>query len=462
MRKFPIKHVATCLVLVIALFVCFILFTEKPVALSVADASTDFEESVRSDLGPLEQSTIDAGRSALPVELVDELSEYSSNGSHASWRESAELVQVEIRNGDSLSTIFNRANIPHADLILVQQASPDQWQTQRLLAGRHLRYQLSDDGDLEYMEYSPEDLTVFSFTRIDDELTCEVRTRKIVSKETYHYVSIESGDSVISAGLAAGVKQEKTVWKIPKLLQWDLDFYHDIHPGDSYQILYYEQYVDGEYYGDGEIIALQFVSGDQTYELVRYEENGILNGYFTPKGYAARKRFLRSPVEYTRISSGFSPSRFHPIDKVHKPHRGIDYAAPIGTPVYATADGTVSKFGKNRLNGNYVFLKHDRVYATKYLHLHRIDPSVKKGAEVKQGQRIGSVGSTGVSTGPHLHYEFIVNGVHQNPATVHLPEGEPLSESEIARFQAHANELVARMEALKTKYQANSPSLVKN
>lgn len=462
MRKFPIRHVATCTLLVTAVITCFVLFTDRPDALSIANGSTDLDEKTRNDLGQIEQSPVHADRSSLPQELVDELSELPTNGSSASRSESTDLAQVEIRNGDSLSAIFDRLRISHADLMLVQEASPDHWKTQRLLAGRHLKYQLSANGDLEYMEYSPEDLTVYAFTRLDDELSCEIRTRKIVSKETYHYVSIERGDSVISAGLAAGVRQEKTVWKIPKLLQWDLDFYHDIHPGDSYQILYYEQFVDGEYYGDGEIIALQFESGKQTYELVRYEENGMFNGYFTPKGYAARKRFLRSPVEYKKISSHFSPSRLHPVYKVHKPHRGIDYAAPLGTPVYATADGTVSKYGKNRLNGNYVFLEHDRVYTTKYLHLHRIDPAVKQGAEIKQGQRIGSVGSTGVSTGPHLHYEFIVNGVHQNPATVHLPEGEPLSESDVARFQAHANELIARMNALKSQYRANSTSLVKN
>lgn len=462
MRKFPYRHVATCSLLVAAVIACFVLFTDRPDALSTANGSSDLGENIRNGLGQIEQSTVHADQSNLPQDLVDELSELPSNGSSASRSGVADLATVEIRNGDSLSAIFNRLSISHSDLLLVQEASPDQWKTQRLLAGRYLKYQLSPSGDLDYMEYSPEDLTVIAFTRLDDELSCEVRTRKIVSKETYHYVLIERGDSVISAGLAAGVQQEKTVWKIPKLLQWDLDFYHDIHPGDSYQILYYEQFVDGEYYGDGEIIALQFVSGKQTYELVRYEENGIFNGYFTPKGYAARKRFLRSPVEYTRISSGFNPSRLHPVYKVHKPHRGIDYAAPTGTPVYATADGTVSKFGKNRLNGNYVFLEHDRVYATKYLHLHKIDPAVKKGAEIKQGQRIGSVGSTGVSTGPHLHYEFIVNGVHQDPATVHLPEGEPLSEVEIARFQAHANELIARMTALKSQYRANSASLVKN
>ena len=458
MRKFPFKHVITCSLIVAGVIACFAVFTDKPDALSIADETRNFEENFRTNLGDGGETTDQAERSGLPQELANELSELSTNGSQPPIDSLSDLVHLKIQNGDSLSSIFQRANISQADLVEIQEASPIEWETQALRTGRVLKYRLNESGKLVHMEYSPEDLTIYVFSRVDDKFACEVRERKIVSKETYRYVAIQKGDSVISAGLAEGVRQEKTVWKIPKLLQWDIDFYHDIHPGDSYQILYYENFVDGEYYGDGEIIALQFTSGKRTYELVRYEVDGVLQGYFTPEGYSAQKRFLRSPVEYTRISSGFSHERIHPIDGQKKPHRGIDYAAPTGTPVYATADGIVSKKGNNRYNGNYIFLKHDRVYTTKYLHLHRFDPSVKEGEQVKQGQRIGSVGMTGLATGPHLHYEFIVHGEHQDPATVHLPEGEPLSESAIARFRAHAEELVARMDALRAKY----PTLVSN
>lgn len=454
MRKFPIKHLITCSLLIAGLIGCLVLFTDKPVALNVEESSTLGDEfstpvATPSSLRHLENSTLTEGLatqldvSSSPQESIDK-----------------ETTSVTIKRGDTLSSIFDRLGIDREDLVAIQEACPRYWKALSLRAGRSLDYRLDDTGSLEYFEYSPEDLVDYVFTKSGDSMSFEARTRKVVSNETYRWVTIKRGDSVISAGLAAGVRQEKTLWRIPKLLQWDIDFYHDIHPGDSFQILYYERFVDGEYYEDGEIIALQFQSGSRPLNLVRYEDEGVFKGYFTREGYAARKRFLRTPVEYTRISSGFSLKRLHPIHKVVKPHLGIDYAAPTGTPVYATGDGVVSKVGYTSANGNYVFLEHDRVYKTKYLHLFKIDPAVKKGATVKQGQRIGSVGMTGHATGPHLHYEFLVNGEHQNPATIHLPEGKPLSEDEIERFQAHADELFDRMSALKSEYPETRPTLV--
>lgn len=450
MRKFPIKHLITCSLLIAGLIGCLIVFTDKPVALNVEEFSTLGDEfSTPSSLGYLENSSLTEG-------LATQLDVSSSPQKSFD----KETTRVLIKRGDTLSSIFDRLGIDREDLVAIQEACPRYWKSLSLRAGRSLDYRLDDTGSLEYFEYSPEDLVDYAFTKSGDSMSFEARTRKVVSNETYRWVTIKRGDSVISAGLAAGVRQEKTLWRIPKLLQWDIDFYHDIHPGDSFQILYYERFVDGEYYEDGEIIALQFQSGGRPYNLVRYEDEGVFKGYFTREGYAARKRFLRTPVEYTRISSGFSLKRLHPIHKVVKPHLGIDYAAPTGTPVYATGDGVVSRVGYTSANGNYVFLEHDRVYKTKYLHLYKIDPAVKKGATVKQGQRIGSVGMTGHATGPHLHYEFLVHGEHQNPATIHLPEGKPLSEDEIERFQAHADELFERMNALKSEYPETRPTLV--
>lgn len=454
MRKFPIKHLITCSLLIGGVIGCLILFTDKPVALNVEVSSTLDDEfstpvATPSSLRYLESSSLTEG-------LATQLDVSSSPQESLN----KETTSVTIKRGDTLSSIFDRLGIDREDLVAIQEACPRYWKALSLRAGRSLDYRLDDTGSLEYFEYSPEDLVDYVFTKSGDSMSFEARTRKVVSNETYRWVTIKRGDSVISAGLAAGVRQEKTLWRIPKLLQWDIDFYHDIHPGDSFQILYYERFVDGEYYEDGEIIALQFQSGSRPLNLVRYEDEGVFKGYFTREGYAARKRFLRTPVEYTRISSGFSLKRLHPIHKVVKPHLGIDYAAPTGTPVYATGDGVVSKVGYTSANGNYVFLEHDRVYKTKYLHLFKIDPAVKKGATVKQGQRIGSVGMTGHATGPHLHYEFLVNGEHQNPATIHLPEGKPLSEDEIERFQAHADELFDRMSALKSEYPETRPTLV--
>ncbi|MXW53458.1 MAG: peptidoglycan DD-metalloendopeptidase family protein [Gammaproteobacteria bacterium] len=455
MHKLPIKHLFTCSLLIAGLIGCVVLFTDRPAALNVEEVFTFDDEFSSSSTA---RDTVDTyfENSPLMEGLANRLDAIDTQRDTFAQ----ETTSVTIKNGDTLSAIFDRLDIDRADLTAIQEASPRYWKSLSLRAGRNLEYRLDDSGSLEYFEYSPEDLVDYSFTRTGDAMTFESRTRKVVSNETYRWVTIQRGDSVISAGLAAGIRQEKTLWRIPKLLQWDIDFYHDIHPGDSFQILYYERFVDGEYYEDGEIIALQFTSGNRPYNLVRYEDEGIFKGYFTREGYAARKRFLRTPVEYTRISDGFNLKRLHPIHKVVKPHLGIDYAAPTGTPVYATGDGVVSKFGYTSANGNYVFLEHDRVYKTKYLHLFKIDPAIKKGATVKQGQRIGSVGMTGHATGPHLHYEFLVNGEHQDPATIHLPEGKPLSEDEIERFQAHADELFDRMNALRSEYPEARPSLV--
>ena len=455
MRKLPLKHLLTCSLLIAGLIGCFVLFTDRPVALNVGDSSTFDNEFAGSSS---DRSTMDTYLETSP--FVEKLATQFDASSAQQDSFVQETTTVKIKNGDTLSAIFDRLNIDREDLTAIQEASPRYWKSLSLRAGRSMEYRLDHSGSLEYFAYSPEDLVDYSFTKTGDSMSFESRIRKVVSNETYRWVTIKRGDSVISAGLAAGVRQEKTLWRIPKLLQWDIDFYHDIHPGDSFQILYYERFVDGEYYEDGEIIALQFMSGNRPYNLVRYEDEGIFKGYFTREGYAARKRFLRTPVEYTRISDGFNLRRLHPIHNVVKPHLGIDYAAPTGTPVYATGDGVVSKVGYTSANGNYVFLEHDRVYKTKYLHLYKIDPAVKKGTTVKQGQRIGSVGMTGHATGPHLHYEFLVNGEHQDPATIHLPEGKPLSDDEIERFQAHADELFDRMNALKSQYPEARPTLV--
>ena len=167
--------------------------------------------------------------------------------------------------------------------------------------------------------------------------------------------------------------------------------------------------------------------------------------YYTRDGTSTEGQFLRAPLEYTRVSSNFNPRRLHPIHKRIMPHNGIDYAAPTGTPVYATGTGVVTEAGKKRLNGNYVVLKHGATYQTKYLHLHKIDPKIKVGVKVVQGQRLGSVGMTGAATGPHLHYEFLVNGVHKNPKTVDLPRNEKLKGEELIPFQRHADEVFGLM-----------------
>jgi murein DD-endopeptidase MepM/ murein hydrolase activator NlpD len=214
-----------------------------------------------------------------------------------------------------------------------------------------------------------------------------------------------------------------------------IDFVLDPRKGDTIHLLFEEQYVDGEKFRDGEIIAASFTNRGKTFNALRYIDNAGKTGYYNQDGVSMRKAFLLAPVDFTRISSNFNLRRLHPIYKTTRPHRGTDYAASRGTPVYAAGDGRVSEAGYSKSNGNYIFIQHGEQYVTKYLHLHK--RHMRKGQRVSQSQVIGTVGSTGAATGPHLHYEFLMNGVHRNPRTIHkkLPKAKSLAAAEMERFR---------------------------
>ena len=223
--------------------------------------------------------------------------------------------------------------------------------------------------------------------------------------------------------------------QLAQIFQWDVDFVLDIRPGDEFFALVEEQHLDGEFIGFGDILSARFVNQGRTFTAVRYTTESGVSGYFNATGRSMRKAFLRAPVEFSRISSSFNLRRKHPLYKTVRPHRGIDYAAPPGTPILAAGDGRVEIASRTKPNGNYVVIKHGEQFVTKYLHLSKFARGVKSGKRVNQGQIIGYVGSTGYATGPHLHYEFLVNGVHQNPRTVSLPQAKPVARKEISRFR---------------------------
>ena len=232
------------------------------------------------------------------------------------------------------------------------------------------------------------------------------------------------------------------VMKLAYIFGWDIDFVLDIREGDRFMLVYEKLYREGEFLRDGEILAATFVNQGQRFQAVRFE-NDQISGYFAPDGRDMRKAFLRAPLNFSYISSGFNPRRMHPVLKRVRPHNGIDYYAPRGTPVYAAGAGTVTRSGYSAANGNHVFIKHAGGIETRYLHFTK--RTVKKGQKVTQGQTIGTVGSTGLATGPHLHYEFVVNGVHRNPRTVALPKVEPLKGESLAAFQSLAAPLLTQL-----------------
>jgi murein DD-endopeptidase MepM/ murein hydrolase activator NlpD len=235
--------------------------------------------------------------------------------------------------------------------------------------------------------------------------------------------------------------------KLANVFAWDIDFVLDIREGDRFTVVYEQIYQDGRYLRDGEVLAAEFVNGGRTYRAVRFMDDAGHTGYYTPDGKPMRKAFLRAPVEFTRVSSVFNPRRLHPILNLIRGHMGTDYAAPIGTPVHAAGEGRVSFRGQRGGYGNAVVLSHSNSVSTLYGHMSRFAKNIRIGSHVQQGEIIGYVGMTGLATGPHLHYEYLIDGVHKNPQTVQLPGADMLGADALILFREASTPLLATLSA---------------
>lgn len=235
------------------------------------------------------------------------------------------------------------------------------------------------------------------------------------------------------------------ILRLAGIFGWDIDFALDIRRGDRFALVFEEIYRDGQFLRQGAILGARFVNQGNSFVAIRFDA-GKGPDYYDPEGRPMRKAFLRAPINFTRVSSNFNPRRLHPVTRRVRPHNGTDYAAPTGTPVWAAGDGSVIEAGYSRTNGNYIFLQHGNHIVTRYLHLSK--KLVSRGDRVRQGQSIGLVGATGLATGPHLHYEFLVNGRHRDPRKVDLPEAEPLPADKLPEYRTHADTWLARLEAL--------------
>lgn len=326
---------------------------------------------------------------------------------------------VKVRSGDSLAKIFKRNGLNATTTHKVITAKGDHSKLlKKLNVGDTLRIGKDDNGKLIALEY-PLSKTDTLFVNLQKQTYLSHKESKTVEiRESIAYGVITS--NFWNAASEAGLNDGQII-NLANVFGWDIDFALDIRKGDSFNIIYEEQYVEGEHIGTGKILAAEFVNQGDVFQAIRFTDDE----YYTPDGKSMRKAFLRAPVNFRYISSNFKPKRFHPIQKRWKAHNGTDYRAKKGTPVVAAGNGKVTHATYNKYNGNYVFIQHGNGIVTKYLHFSK--RAVKKGQRVKQGQVIGYVGSTGMSQAPHLHYEFLLNGVHRNPRTVKLPDAKPIS-----------------------------------
>ena len=269
------------------------------------------------------------------------------------------------------------------------------------------------------------------------------------------FASVEIEDSLYQSALESDIP-DSVIMDLVYIFGWDIDFIFDIRPGDSFDLLYEEYFLKGNKVKNGDIKAARFKRGKKVYTAVRYFLENDQKEFFSIRGKNVEKAFLRSPVEFSYISSKYNLKRKHPILNKIKAHTGVDYAAPPGTPVRTTGDGTISFRGNNGGYGKLIEIKHSEDYSTRYAHLSRYKKDLKVGDKVSQGEIIGYVGRTGRATGPHLHYEFRVNGMHTNPLTVKLPAAKPINEKEKDSFFKTAIEAMNKMDDYYLKLYAES------
>ncbi len=357
-------------------------------------------------------------------------------------------VDQKVKNGDTLSLVFKRAGYNDEDVQKVISQSHNGEALERIFPGQTIAFQASDSGELAGVRYIKSPLETITYMQTDTGFESHVETRSPEHRETWTTGVITS--SLFLAGQEAGLSQGM-ILEMANIFGGVVDFALEPRRGDTMRLVYEEQYLDGKKISDGAIIAASFTNQGETFNAFRYTDANGATDYYNEEGVSMHKTFLMAPLDITHVTSDFSMHRMHPIYKVARPHLGTDYSAPTGTPVYAAGDGRIIQAGYNGTMGNFVVIQHSDQYTTKYLHLQK--RMVDTGQRVSQHQVIGAVGSTGAATGPHLHYEFLVNGVHHNPRTIanNLPTANILPKKELANFRKAINKANLQLAVLRSQ-----------
>jgi murein DD-endopeptidase MepM/ murein hydrolase activator NlpD len=347
-------------------------------------------------------------------------------------------IEVTVGRNDTMDRLFRRFELSLSDLAALRGLPELRSQMDRLKPGELLKF-MHRGGELVGLERKLSDSETLKVTRGESGFNTDVLENPLEIQVRTVRGTIDSSlfQSTTSVGL-----DDRTAIELAEIFQYDIDFVLDIQPGDRFTVAYEELSQDGEPLRSGNILAAKFVNDGREYRAVRYTGADGRAEYYSPDGKSLRKAFMRAPVQFSRISSRFNPSRRHPVLNRIRAHRGVDYAAPVGTPIRAAGSGRVRFVGKQGGYGNVVELEHGLGIVTVYGHLSRFSPALQRGHRVELGSVIGYVGMTGLATGPHLHYEYRVRGVHKNPQTVQLPDANPVADSERERFISSTAPLV--------------------
>lgn len=400
-----------------------------------------------AELALLEQQALDESLASTDVNNDLSVNPETTNTIEAPalyWQE------VTVQSGDNLSLVFQRAGLSARDVYNIAQLGKDIKPLLNLKPAQVIRFGLLDNDktQLQEIELVLDPISTLIISKSDDGYKVLTQTRTVDTKQVQASGTIVS--SLFGAGKTAGLS-DKLVMELAYIFGWDIDFALDLRENDQFKVIYNEKYIEGEKFADGDIVAAEFINQGKSFKAVRYTDDNGQSRFYTPSGESLRKAFNRTPVHFSRISSKFNPNRKHPkLAGVTRPHQGVDYAARTGTPIMATGDGKVQFIGNKGGYGRTIILTHGGKYTTLYAHMSKYAKGMKSGKRINQGDVIGYIGSSGLATGPHLHYEFRVNGVHRNPLTVALPKAEALPKKYKADFEKKAQPLLAQLDSIST------------
>ncbi len=375
-----------------------------------------------------QETTVEA--IALPTPVA------SDSGAFDFWREE------RIRSGDSLQSLLTRMGVASEETQALLAEHEQLGKLGKLIPGRSVLARVTSSGRLMLFRYMADETKLVSIERIAGRFMFDAQSIRL--EPTLVMRSGIVTHSLFGATDDANVP-DSIASEMAEALSGEIDFHRDLRKGDRFSVVYEAYMHEGRLIKTGRLMAAEFTNEGRLLQALNFVDPSGNAGYYTPEGRSLKRAFLKSPLPFTRITSGFSSSRYHPVLKEWRAHRGIDYGASIGTPVRAVSDATVKFVGKQRGYGNLVVLEHAKPYSTAYGHLSRFGAGMRKGGRIKQGQVIGYVGMTGLASGPHLHYEFRVNDMQRNPLAMNLPSAYPLENRFKSRFLAESAPLMQRL-----------------
>ena len=409
-KNFPKKHIFTLL-----------LGFSLLISISILGSSDFKEETIVNDLTKTISISTLTENNQIEIPLIEK--------------------EVLIKRNDSLFTILNKLGVVQEDIIELVNSNKSNLLS-KIEVGDKIRIFVNEKGQLQKMLYVDDIRTGIKAEKEGETFLISKYESKIEKVKIFKHVVIT--DSMYVSGLKENIP-DSVLMDLAYINGWDIDFTHDIRLGDSFSIIYEEVIIDGEKVIDGDILISEFNNRDKKFTAIRFDLDSKTSEYFNPEGENVKKAFLRSPVKLSYISSKYNLSRRHPVLHTIRAHRGVDYAANKGSPIRATGDGTITFAQYNGGCGNEIKIKHSEDYVTRYCHLDRFNNRTKVGRKVKQGQTIGYVGSTGLATGPHLHYEFHVNGKHTDPLKVKFPNASPINSSQLSAYRERSEALIRQL-----------------